>query len=64
MTLGERIKARREAHGMKQVELAQAVQTSQAMICQIERGTKLPSLPLGAAIAAALGCSAEELLKG
>lgn len=48
---------------MKQAELAREVQASQAMICQIERGTKLPSLPLGAAIAAALGCSAEDLLQ-
>lgn len=64
MNIGECIKARREACGMKQAELAREVHTSQSMICQIERGTKLPSLPLGAAIAAALGCSAEELLKG
>lgn len=32
------------------------------MLCQIERGTKVPSLPLGKEIADALGCGVEDLL--
>lgn len=63
MNVGEKIKARREALGMPQVELAERAHVSQAMICQIERGTKLPSLPLSAEIAAALNCDVKDFLE-
>lgn len=36
---------------------------SQPLLCQIERGTKNPSLPVGVAIAKALGTTAEQLLE-
>ena len=48
MSIGENIKSRRKALNMQQGDLAKAVGVSQAMICQIERGTKVPSMPLGA----------------
>lgn len=34
---------------------------SQPLLCQIERGTKNPSLPVGLALAAALGVRVERL---
>lgn len=49
---------------MQQGDLAKAVGVSQAMICQIERGTKVPSMPLGAEIAACLGCKIDDLFEG
>lgn len=63
MSIGENIKARREAAGMTQTKLAAAVGVSVPMICQIERGTKVPTLPLGAQIATCLGCKLEDLVK-
>ena len=63
MSIGENIKARREAAGMTQAKLAEAVGVSVSMICQIERGTKVPSLPLGAQIAACVGCKLEDLIE-
>lgn len=63
MSIGENIKARREAAGMTQARLAEAVGVSVPMICQIERGTKVPSLPLGAQIAACVGCKLEDLIE-
>ena len=56
MSIGENIRALREARGMLQAELAEKVNVSQAMICCIERGTKACSMGLGAEIARALGC--------
>lgn len=63
MSIGENIKARREAVGMTQTRLADAVGVSVPMICQIERGTRVPTLPLGAQIAACLGCRIDDLLE-
>lgn len=63
MSIGENIRAYREAVGMTQTKLAAAVGVSVPMICQIERGTKVPTLPLGAQIAACLGCKLEDLVK-
>ena len=64
MSIGEIIKSRRKALNMQQGDLAKAVGVSQAMICQIERGTKVPSMPLGAEIAACLGCKIDDLFEG
>lgn len=63
MNVGATIKAIRESLGMAQVRLAEQVGVSQAMICQIERGTKAPSLQLSVEIAAALGCEIQDLIK-
>ena len=62
MSVGANIKRQRLARGMTQKELAAQVRVDQSMICQIERGTKTPSLPLGKEIADCLGVSVEELL--
>ena len=62
MSLGENIKTRRKDKGLSQEELAERVLVSTPMICQIERGTRNPSLQLGKAIADVLGCTVDELL--
>ena len=64
MSIGENIKSRRKALNMQQGDLAKVVGVSQAMICQIERGTKVPSMPLGAEIANCLGCKIDDLFEG
>lgn len=64
MSIGANIKARRLARDMTQKELATQVNVDQSMICQIERGTKVPSLPLSMEIAAVLGCHVEEFMEG
>ena len=46
MSIGANIKARRLQLQMTQKELAEKVMVDQSMICQIERGTKVPTLPL------------------
>ncbi len=63
MSIGANIKEKRIAACMTQKELAEAVNVDQSMICQIERGTKTPSLPLGKEIADALGCELLSLLE-
>lgn len=62
MSIGTNVKEKRLACGMTQKELAEQVHVDQSMICQIERGTKAPSLPLGMEIAAALHCDIRELV--
>lgn len=61
MSIGANIKAKRLALDMTQKELADKVMVEQSMICQIERGTKVPSLPLSLEIAAALDCDVKDL---
>lgn len=63
MSIGENIKRIREENGLKQIELAEKLNISQSMVCQIERGTKVPSLPLGNEIAEVLNCSIDELVE-
>lgn len=63
MSIGENIKRIRKARDISQVRLAEMVNVSQSMVCQLERGTKVPSLPLGNEIAKVLNCSIEELMR-
>lgn len=63
MSVGENIKNIRLQAGMTQKELAEKVLVDQSMICQIERGSKVPTMLLGQEIAKALGCELTELLK-
>ena len=63
MSIGKNIARLREASDIRQIELAKAVNVSQSLICQIERGTKVPSLPLARQIANALGCDVNDLLE-
>lgn len=62
MGIGANIKHLREAKGISQRQLAQKVEISQPMLCQIERETKSPSLPVGLALAEALGVKVERLM--
>lgn len=62
MNIGKNIKKIREAAGLNQTELAEKLGVSQSMICQIERGSKACSMPLGAEIAEVLGCKIGDLI--
>ena len=61
MSIGENIRRIREKKNITQKELAAKVFVGNSMICQIERGTKVLTVPLGKAIADALGCSLDDL---
>lgn len=63
MSVGENIKAKRQALGMTQEKLADAVGLGRSMVAQIERGSKVPNMVLGRDIARVLGCGMEELLE-
>lgn len=63
MGLGMNVRRLREKAGLQQAELANRVGISRAMMCQIERSMKIPSLPVGVAIAKVLGTTAEKLLE-
>lgn len=56
-TVAERIRDRRNALGMTQAELADAMGTSQPYICDIEHGRKSPSVSTIERIALALRVS-------
>lgn len=64
MSIGENIRDIREHKGMNQKELAETVNVSQSMICQIERGTKSPTLSLSCELAKALSCDVKDFLCG
>ncbi|MCI9418194.1 MAG: helix-turn-helix transcriptional regulator [Eubacterium sp.] len=64
MSVGENIRNARQKAGLTQAYLAELAGVTQAMLCQIERGTKNPSLQLGAEIAKILNCSLDSLLIG
>ena len=59
--VGQRIKTARERKNMTQEDLAALIDISPAHISVIERGTKIPRIDTFAAIANALGVSADEL---
>ena len=61
-SIGENIRNLRVNLGINQGELAQQTGITQAMMSQIERGSKVPSLPLSAEIARVLKCSVDDLL--
>lgn len=63
MNISASIKAKRLECGLTQKELADKVGVDQSMICQIERGTKSPTLALSVEIADALGCDVCEFTK-
>ena len=62
MSVGENIRRIREEKGLTQSYVAERAGISQAMLCQIERGTKNPSLQVGKEIADILGCDLDYLL--
>lgn len=64
MTVGRNIQMIRESRGLNQKETAERVGITQAALCQIERGTRNPSLQVAAGLAAVLGCKIERFLEG
>lgn len=62
MSIGENIKKLREQQGLSQEELATQVNVTRPMITQIERGTKVLTVPLGMEIAKVLHCDLKELI--
>lgn len=63
MSVGENIKKLRTERNMKQTELAQKAGITQSMLCQIERGTKNPSLQIGYIISKILQCEVDDLIE-
>ena len=63
MSVGENIRRIREERNMRQAELAEQVGVTQAMICQIEKGIKTPSILVAAEIAKALECKTDDFLE-
>lgn len=59
--LGPRIKARRDALGWRQIDLAERAFISRAFVAQIETGRSVPSLDVLDRIASALGVTLDEL---
>lgn len=64
MSVGENIRRIREEKDLTQAFVAKQAGISQAMLCQIERGTKNPSLQIGKEIADILGCDIDSLISG
>ena len=62
MSVGANIRRIREEKGLSQAYVAERAGISQAMLCQVERGTKNPSLQVGVEIARLLGCEVSELV--
>lgn len=63
MAIGENIKEIRISQGMTQHELAAALNITQSMVAQLERGTKTLTLPLGVQLAQVLHTTLDELIK-
>ena len=64
MNFGANVKKVREKVNLTQVELAHAASVTPAMINQIEKGIRHPSVLVGFEIAKALEVSLDELCKG
>ena len=62
MTLGNKIKKRREELGLSQTELAEMTNISQPGISRLEKGRYVPSSPVIVVLAKALRMSTDELL--
>ena len=60
-TLGQKIRAAREAHGLTQAELAARAQVAQAYLSYLEQDQREPSLSIAARIARELKIPLDEL---
>lgn len=60
--VGQMVRERRLAKNMTQQELAEQIQITQSMLCQIERGSKIPTILLAWEIAKALGFELNDYL--
>ena len=63
-TLGQRIRAAREAVGESQVNLAATAGISQGYLSQLEADEREPSLSIAARLAQALGITLDEMASG
>lgn len=63
MSVGSNIRRIRENKGLSQVYVADQIGVTQSMLCQVERGTKNPSLQLSVEIAEVLGCTLDDLAR-
>lgn len=63
MSVGDNIKRMREKKGLSLGELSEAVSVTKGMICQIERGSKVPSIILAYNIAQALDCTLDDFIE-
>lgn len=62
MNISENLRRIREERNVKQIELANAVGISQAMLSQLERGTKNLTVNLAVEIIKALKCDISDLI--
>ena len=62
MTLGNKVRSRREELGMTQIELAESARLSQGHISKVESGAFIPKESTLIVLAVALRLSPEELL--
>lgn len=62
MTLGQKVKSRREELGYTQLELAHKTQTCQSYISRLEHGDFNPSMQMIINIAVALNISIDNML--
>ena len=60
-TLQENIKSARLAKGFTLNEMAQAIGISPSMLCQVEKGVRMPSISILFSMAEILNCSLDEL---
>ena len=63
LTMGDRIKETRKKRHLTQEQLAEKVDVSLEYISEIERGLKMPSMPLFIKLVEALDVSADYLLR-
>ena len=63
MTIGQNIKKFREAKNLTQMQLAEKVGIARPAITQFERGSRVPNMPIGEAIAKALDCTINDLIR-
>lgn len=62
MKIDENLKKLREERKMTQQDLANAIGVDRSLIAQVERGSRLPSIPIGKKIADYFGISLDELI--
>lgn len=59
--IGENIRRIRLSRDMEQQELARYIGAGKSLVCQYEKGTKLPSSPTAIKIARVLRCSMDDI---
>lgn len=62
--IGDEFKARREAMGLDQKQVAERLCVGQPIISRIEAGLKMPSVPLVKLAAELFGCTTDDLILG